>query len=75
MIGEVLLGLFFLALGWLCLSHAFRYRRIGYTRLTTRRAERDGEDDKPRLIIPITLGVIFLLIGKGLLVMALLEMF
>lgn len=74
MFGEVLLGLFFLALGWLCLSHAFRYRRIGYPRLTTRSVERGREDDKPKTVIPITLGILFLLIGKVLLVMALVEM-
>ena len=74
MFGEVLLGLFFLALGWLCLSHASRHRRIGYPRLTTRSAERGREDDKPRTVIPIALGVVSLIIGKVLLVMALTEM-
>lgn len=75
MIGEVSLGLFNLALGWLCLSHAFRHRRIGHARPMTRTAEHVGEEDKPRTLIPIVLGVVFLLVGKALLVSALVEMF
>ncbi|HYH85651.1 MAG TPA: hypothetical protein VEX60_09210 [Pyrinomonadaceae bacterium] len=76
MVGEVLLGLFCLALGWMCLSHALRYRRIGFPRLTRRSAEREGEgeDDKPKMIIPIIFGVLFLLIGMAFLAMALVEM-
>lgn len=75
MVGEVLMGLFCLALGWLCLSHALRYRRIGYTRLTRQGTAREGEGEKPRMIIPIVLGILFLGIGKAFLVLALVEMF
>lgn len=75
MVGEILLGLFSLALGVLCLSYAFRHRRLGHPGLTPRGTKRDAEDDKPAMIIPIILGALFLGTGKALLVMALVELF
>lgn len=75
MLGEVLLGLFFLALGCLCLSPVRRYWWIGHTTATRRSAERIVESKKPEMIISVTLGVLFLLIGKAFLMMALRAMF
>lgn len=74
MLGEVLIGLCFLALGWMCLSYAFRQRRVGCSRPP---AEDDGNEGaaKPLMIIPTVLGILFLVVGKGLLVVVLLEMF
>lgn len=71
MLGEVLLGLFFLALGCLCLSPARRYCWFGRTTATRRSAETMEESNKPKMTISVTLGVLFLLIGKAVLVMAL----
>lgn len=75
MLGEVLLGLFFLAFGCLCLSPALRYCWIGHTTATLRSEERIEESKKPKMIISVILGVLFLLIGKAFLVMALRAMF
>lgn len=74
MIGEVLLGLFFLALGCLCLGPSLRLLLIGSTGPTRSGAEPNEERDRSKMIISVTLGIILLLIGKGLLVMALAAM-
>ena len=71
MIGEVLLGLFFLALGCLCLGPPLRFLLIGSTRSG---AQPNEESDRLKIFISVTLGIILLLIGKGLLVMALAAM-
>ena len=57
MLGEVVLGLFFLALGCLCLKPVFE------------------ESKNPKMSLYVALGVLFLLIGKAFLVMALTAMF
>ena len=75
MVGEVLLVLFFLALGCLCLSPARRHCWSGNTTATRRSAERIEENEKPKMIISVTLCILFLVIGKAFLVMALSSMF
>lgn len=75
MLGEVLLGLFFLALGCLCLSPARGYCWTGHATATRRSAERIEESKKSKMSISVTLGVLFLLIGKAFLVMAVSAMF
>lgn len=75
MVGEVLLGLFMLALGWVCLRHAFHHRRKGYPRLTAQSSKRDEPEEKPLMWIPLALGTLFMLIGVKLLAWVLLELF
>lgn len=74
MIQEVLIGLLCLALGCLCLRPVFGLLLIGSTGPTRSRREANEESDRSKMIISVTLGVIFLLIGKALLVMALATM-
>ena len=74
-IGEVLLGLFTLALGWVCLRHAFYHRRKGYPKLTARSPKSDEHGNKPLMLMPLVLGTLFMLIGVKLLAWALLELF
>jgi hypothetical protein len=74
MVGEVLLGLFCLALGYLFLSEALLYRWTGYTRPKRRSAKNEGSD-RPKMIISVSLGIFFLFIGKEFLVMGLSAMF
>lgn len=64
MIREVLIGLLCLALGALCLSRSL-----------IRPSAQRREGAESRMIIPIVLGVLFLLLGKALLVFAAVEMF
>jgi uncharacterized membrane protein HdeD (DUF308 family) len=73
--GEVLLGLFMLALGWACLRHAFRRRRKVYPGLTARSSKRDEPGEKPPRWIPLALGTLFMMIGVKLLALILLELF
>ena len=73
--GEVLLGLFMLALGWACLSRAFRHRRRGYPRPTAQSSKGDEPEEKSLLWIPLALGTLSVLIGVKLLAWALLESF
>ena len=74
MVGEVLLGLFCLALGYLFLGQALHYRWIGYWRPKPTSAKNEGSD-KPKRIISVSLGILFLFIGKAFLVMGLSSMF
>lgn len=74
MLGEVLIGLCSLAFGWMCLSYAFRQRRAGNSRPT---GEGDGREGSGQtlMVIPTALGILLLVVGKGLLVVVLSEMF
>jgi len=63
-------GLLALFLGWLCLKHVGRVRRL-YSEDTPKRSIFSG--DKPLLIFPSTLGVLFILDGLGLLIIACIE--
>lgn len=63
MIRELLIGLLCLALGGLCLNRSI-----------IRQSAQRTEDAKFRTIIPMVLGVLFLLIAKALLVFAAVEM-
>lgn len=74
MVGEVLLGLFLLAFGCLCLGPSVRLLLIGSTAPTRRKAEPNEKSDRSKMIISVTFGIIFLLVGKGLLLMALAAM-
>lgn len=74
MIGEVLLGLFLLALGCLCLAPFLPLLLIGSTGPTRSGAEPNEESDRSKMTISVTLGIILLLIGKGFLVLALAAM-
>lgn len=71
MVGEILFGLFFLALGCLCLGPALRFLLISPGISRARREK----SDKPKILVSAALGILFLLIGKGLFVMGLSAMF
>lgn len=74
MVGKVLSGLFFLGVGCLCLRSALGRLLIGSTGPTRSGAEPNEGIDRSTIITSVTLGIILLLIGKGLLVMALAAM-
>ena len=74
MIGDVLLGLFMLAVGWVCLNHAFYHRRKGDPELSVRSSRRPEPEERPLKLIPLALGTLFVLIGVKLLAWALLEL-
>jgi hypothetical protein len=67
---EMLSGVLALFLGWLCLRYVGRVRGL-YSGDTLKRSIFYG--DKPLMILPSTLGVLFILDGLGLLIMACME--
>lgn len=67
---EIVSGLLALFLGWLCLRHVLRVRGL-YSEDTPKRSISYG--DKPLMIFPSTLGVLFILDGLGLLIIACME--
>lgn len=69
---EVIVGLFALFLGWLCFAHVSRVRAL-YSEERPRHSRFHGE--KPLMIIPSALGVLFVLDGLALLTLAAVEWF
>ena len=63
MIEQVLLGLFALALGSLCLKYAFRIRRVDSPLRAARRAGRDGPREQLLKWLPLTCGALFIVTG------------
>lgn len=64
---EMSVGLFALALGWLCFDHVSRVRAL-YLEERPRHSLFHG--DKPLMIIPSALGVLLVLVGLALLTLA-----
>lgn len=73
--GEVLLGLFMLALGWMCLRHAFHHPREGYSRPNAQSSKRDEPEEKPLMWMPLVLGTLFIMTGVKQLAWVILELF
>ena len=69
MIG-IIVGLFALFLGWLCFDHVLRVRAL-YSEERPPRSHFHGE--KPLMIFPSALGVLFVLDGLALLTLAAVE--
>jgi hypothetical protein len=69
-VAEMLSGLLALFLGWLCLRYVGRVRGL-YSEDTPESSIFSG--DKPLMIFPSTLGVLFILDGLGLLIIACIE--
>ncbi len=64
---EIGVGLFALALGWLCFDHVSRVRAL-YSEERPRHSLFHGE--KPLMVIPTALGVLLVLVGLALLTLA-----
>ena len=64
---EIIVGLLALFLGWLCFDHVSRVRAL-YSKERPRRSRFHGE--KPLMIMPSALGVLFVLVGLALLTLA-----
>ena len=67
---ELIVGLFALALGWMCLDHVSRVRSR-YSEDQPVHSRFYGE--KPLMIFPSALGVLFILDGLALLILAVME--
>ena len=68
---EIIVGLLALFLGWLCFDHVSRVRSR-YSEERPRRSLFHGE--KPLMVLPSALGVLFVLVGLGLLTLAAVEL-
>jgi len=75
MIGEVLLGLFALSLGWMCLSHAFLWRARRDLGTAAGSSEQDAPEDKPLMLVPFALGILFLLLGAVILTLTFIRLY
>ncbi len=75
MIGEVLLGLFALSLGWMSLRHAFLWRARRDSGTAAGSSEQDAPEDRPLMIVPFALGILFILLGAVLLTLTFIQLF
>lgn len=69
---DIIFGLFAIFLGWLCFDHLARVRAL-YTEEHSSHSRFQGE--KPLMIFPAALGVLFVLVGLALLTLAAVELF
>jgi hypothetical protein len=71
---EFIAGLFSIVLSALCWDYVRRCRAVRCYERIDRRFGWDEEEDKPFMIIPSALGILFLLTGVGLIVLAIREL-
>jgi hypothetical protein len=71
---DILASFFALALGWVCLRYAFYWHGRGFPKASVKGQSYNEHEDRPLMIIPLALGILFMLVGGGLLVMAIIEL-